>query len=86
MVMTDNTHKIDFRIQGLSYSSVEEAKHLRVQELINRIENHRHRDELQADVKQDKVYNPFSENSKRMIHELVNVEYFELCETTPKVQ
>ena len=30
--------------------------------------------------------NPFSKNSKEMIRELGNVELFELCETTPKVQ
>ena len=35
---------------------------------------------------QDNVYNPFSENSKKMIHDTGNVEYFELCETTSKVQ
>ena len=32
------------------------------------------------------VYNPFSENWKKMIHDTVNVEFFELCETTPEVQ
>ena len=30
--------------------------------------------------------NPFSENSKKMICELDNVEYFELCETDSRVQ
>ena len=28
----------------------------------------------------------FCENSKKMIHDIGNVEYFELCETTSKVQ
>ena len=54
------THKIDFRIQGLPHSSVEEPEHLRVRELINRIENHAHRDELQEDLTQDDIYNPFT--------------------------
>ena len=35
---------------------------------------------------QDKVYNPFSENSKKMIHDIRNVEYSEMCETSSKVQ
>ena len=75
-----------FRIQGLSHSTVEEAEYVRVRELIDRIENHLDRDELQADLMQNNIYNPFSENSKKMIHDTGNVEYFELCETTSKEQ
>ena len=37
-------------------------------------------------VQQNNVHNPFSKDSKEMIRELGNVELFELCETTPKVQ
>ena len=77
---------LDFRVQGLLHSTVEKAEYVRVRELIKRIENHPHRNELQADSMQDKVYNPFSENSKKMIHDLGNVEYFEFCETTSEVQ
>ena len=78
-------HKIDFRVPGLSHSVVKEAEHFRVQELVRKIESH-HREALQADLHQNNVYNPFSKNSKAMIRELGNVELFELCETTPKVQ
>ena len=60
---------------------VKEAEHLRVQQL-----NHPHREALHADLKQNNVYNPFSKNSKEMIREFGNVELFEFCETTPKVQ
>ena len=59
---------------------------LRVQELVQRIENHPHQAALQDDLQQTNIYNPFSENSMEMIRELGNVELFELCETTPKVQ
>ena len=79
-------HSIDFRVPGLSHSGVKEAEHLRVQELVQRIENHPRRAALQADLQQSNVYNPFSNNSKEMIRELGNVELFELCETAPKVQ
>ena len=79
-------HKIDFRVPGLSHAGVKEAAHLRVQELVKRIENHPHREALHADLQQNNVYKPFSKNSKAMIRELGNVELFELCETTPKVQ
>ena len=56
------------------------------QELVQRIETHPHREALHADLQLNNVYNPFSKNSKEMIRELGNVELFELCETTPKVQ
>ena len=79
-------HNIDFRVPGLSHAVVKEAEHLRVQQLVHGIENHPHRAALQADLQQKNVYNPFSENSKEMIRELGNVELFELCETSLKVQ
>ena len=79
-------HDIDFRVPGLSHAVVKEEEHLRVQELVKRIENHPHREVLQADLQQNNVYNPFSNNSKAMFRELGNVELFELCETMSKVQ
>ena len=42
-------------------------------------------DELQADLQQNNVYKPFSDNSKAMIRDTGNVELFDLCETIPKV-
>ena len=77
---------IDFRVPGLSHSIVKEAEHIRVQELVKQIESHPHREALQADLQQNNIHNPFSENSKEMIRELGNVKLFELCETTPKIQ
>ena len=77
---------IDFRVPGLSHAVVKEAEHFRVQELVMKIESHPHREALQADLMQNNVYNPFSNNSKEMIRELGNVELFELCETRPTVQ
>ena len=76
-------HKIAFKVPRLSHSVVKEADHLRVQELVKRIETHPHRATLHADLKQNNVYNPFSKDSNEMIRELGNVELFELCETTP---
>ena len=82
----EEEHDIDFRVPGLSHAVVKEAEHFRVQELVQRIENHPHRAALQADLQQNNVYNTLSKNSKEMIREIGNVELFELCETTPKVQ
>ena len=79
-------HEIDFRIPGLLHAVVKEAEHLRVQELVKKIENHPHREALQADLQQNNVYHPFSKKSKDMTRELGNVELFELCKTIPKVQ
>ena len=71
-------HIIDFRVPGLSHSVVKEAEHLRVQELVKRIETHPHRAALHADLQQNNVHNPFSEDSREMIRELGNVELFAL--------
>ena len=78
--------EIDFRLPGLSHADVKEAEHFRVEELVKKIESHPHREALQADLQQNNVYNPSSNNSKAMIRELGNAELFELCETIPKVQ
>ena len=72
--------------QGLSHAVVKEAEHLRVQDLVKKIEKHLHRAAFHADLQQNNVYNPISKNSKEMIRKLGNVELFELCETLPKVQ
>ena len=39
-------HEVDFRVPGLSHATVKETEHLRVQELVKRIENHPHREAL----------------------------------------
>ena len=55
---------IDFRVSGLPHAVVKEAEHLRVQELVKKIESHPHREALQADLQQNNVYNRFSNNAK----------------------
>ena len=64
-------HEIDFRVPGLSHAVVKEAEHLRVQVLVKKVENHPHREALHANLQQKNVYNPFSNNSKEMIRELI---------------
>ena len=58
---TFNEVDIDFRISGLPHSVVKQAENSRVRELVKKIENHPHRQDLQADLQQNNVYNPFSE-------------------------
>ena len=74
------------RVSGLPHAVVKQAENFRVRELVKKIESHPHREPLQADLQQNNVYNPFSDNSNAMIREMGNVELFELCETIPKVQ
>ena len=76
---------IDFRVSGLPHAVVKEAEKFRLRELVKKIESHPHRQDLHADLQQNNVYNPFSDDSKAMIREMGNVELVELCETIPKV-
>ena len=72
---------IDFRVSGLPHAVAKQAKNFRVRELVKKIESHPHREALQADLQQNNVYNPFSDESKAMIRENGNVQLFELSET-----
>ena len=81
-----NEADIDFRISRLPHSVVKQAENSRIRELVENIENHPHRQALQADLQQNSAHNPFSEKSKKMIKDMGNVELFEVCETIPKVQ
>ena len=79
----------DFRIQGLPHTTVQEQDHSRkeaVQKLIHHFETRPNREALQADLKQNHAFNPLSEQSKEIIYSTGNMEYFEMCEITPKVQ
>ena len=77
---------IDFRVSRLPHAVVKQATNFCVRELVKKIESHPHRQDLQADLQQNNVYNPFSEKSKKMIQEMGNAELFELGKTIPKVQ
>ena len=57
-----------------------------VRELIQKIENHPNRHALKRDLRQSQSFNPFSPESKQMIHEVGNIELCELLETEPKTQ
>ena len=81
-----NEVNMDFRILGLPHSVVKQAENSRVSELVKKIENHPDRYALQQDLRQNKAYNPFSAESKRMIQDVGNVELFELFETDLKTQ
>ena len=77
---------MDFKIPGLPHSIVKHAQSTSIQELIQKIENHPNRHALQQDLRQNQSLNPFSPESKQMIHEVGNIELCELLETEPKAQ
>ena len=77
---------MDFKIPGLPHSIVKHAPSASVRELIQKIENHPNRHALQRDWRPSQSLNPFSPESKQMIHEDGNIELCELLETEPKTQ
>ena len=77
---------IDFKIPGLPHSVVKQLHSASVRELIQKIENHPNRHALQRDQQQSQSFNPFSQESKQMIHEVGNIELCELLDTEPKTQ
>ena len=66
-----------FKNSGLPHSTVKQLQSANVRELIHKIENHPNRHALQRDLQQSQSFNPFSQESKQMLHEVGNIE---LCE------
>ena len=77
---------MDFNIPGLPHSIVKQAHSASVRELIQKVENHPNRHALQQDLQQSQSFDPFSPESKQMIHEVGNIELCELLDTEPKTQ
>ena len=77
---------MDFKIPGLPHSIVTQLQSANVRELIQKIENHPNRQALQRDLQQSQSFNPFSPESKQMIHEVGNIELCELLDTEPKTK
>ena len=71
---------MDFKIPGLPHATVKQLQSASVRELIQKIENHPHRHALQRDLQRSQSINPFSQESKQMIHEVGNIELCELLD------
>ena len=56
---------IDFSISGLPHSIVKRAENYRVRELVKKIENHLHRQDLQADLQQNIPFFPLVKRPRR---------------------
>ena len=81
-----NEEDIDFNIPGLPHSAVKQSLGVNVQNLIQKIENHPHRQALQSDLQQRRQFNPFSQESQDMIKAAGNIELCELLDVKPKAQ
>ena len=81
-----NEEDIDFNIPGLPHSAVKQLHGASVRDLIQKIENHPNRHALQQDLRQNQSFNPFSPESKQMIHEVGNIELCELLDVEPKAE
>ena len=77
---------IDFYVPGLPHSTVKQLQSASVRELIQKIKNHPNRHALQRDLQQSQSFNPFSQESKQMIHQVGNIELFELLDMDSKTQ
>ena len=77
---------MDFNIPGLPHSTVKQLQSASARELIQKIENHPNRHALQRDIQQSQSFNPFSQESKQIIHEVGNIELCELLDMEPKTQ
>ena len=81
-----NEEDVDFNIPGLPHSTVKQLHSASVRALIQKIENHPNRHALQRDLQQSQSFNPFSQESKEMIHEVGNIDLCELLDMEPKAQ
>ena len=81
-----NEEDIDFNIPGLPHSAVKQSHGANVQDLIQKSENHPHRQALQSDLQQRQQFNPFSKESQNVIKAAGNTELCEILDVEPKAQ
>ena len=80
---------VDYRISGVPLSAVEQqdtTRENKVKKLIEKFENHQHKESFLQDLSQTQKINKFSEKSQDLIADLNNTEIFELCEISSKQQ
>ena len=63
---TSGSKDCSIRLSKNTITSAKEA----IQKLIHQFENHPNREALQAGLKQNRAFNPFSEQTKEMIHSM----------------
>ena len=80
---------VDHTISGVPLSAVEQqdtTRGNRVEKLIEKFENHKHKESFLHYLSQTQKINKFSRESQDLIADLNNTEIFELCEHSSKQQ
>ena len=80
---------MDHGIPGVPLSAVEQQNTThenRVKRLIEKLENHKHKESFIQDLRQTEKINKFSKESQDLIADMNNTEIFELCENSSKQQ
>ena len=78
---------VDHRILGVPLSAVEQQNTTRknkVKRLIEKFENHMHKESFIQDLRLTEKINKFSKESQDLIADMNNNEIFELCENSSK--
>ena len=75
---------VDHRIPGIPLSTVEQQN--KVKKLIEKFENHQHKESFLQDLSQTQKINKFSKESQDLIADVNKTEIFELCENSSKQQ
>ena len=80
--------KIGLRVQGIPQTAVDLNEHRtkRINRLAHMIKIQPRETALVKNLQKTDAFNPLSEEPKRVIHNLGNVEDFELCEISSKTQ
>ena len=74
---------MDYRISGVHLSAVKQQNTTRenkVKKLIEKFENHQHKDSFLQDLSQTQKINKLSKESQKLLARMNNTEIFELCE------
>ena len=80
---------VDYRIRGIPLSTVEQqdtTRENKVKKLIEKFENHKHKESFIQDLSQTQKINKFSKESQELIADMNNTEIFELCDNSSKQQ
>ena len=80
---------VDYRVSGVHLSAVEQQDSTRenkVKKLIEKFENHKHKESFLQDLSQAQKINKFSKESQDLLADMNNSEIFELCENSSKQQ
>ena len=80
---------VDHRISGVPLSAVEPQNTTRenkVKRLIEKFENHKHKESFIQDLSQTQKINKFRKESQDLIPDMTNTKIFELCENSSKQQ